>query len=259
MNILGDSLPKIAAEKAGIIKKEIPVVVGEVLEETVDVFEKKAAEKKAPLFIASQKRQVAEWSWEKHALVTAVAEGHKTDHTIYKLDLSGIYQTKNLLTVLETCYQLQQKGWRTDTAAIQKALPHVKKLTGLHGRWDVIQEHPLVILDVAHNEAGMLQVIEQLEVTDHHELHIILGMVKDKEVNNVLQLLPATAHYYFTQANIPRALDTEALQTQAAAFNLKGNTYADVNTALKAAKDGAAKNDLVLVCGSVFLVGEVNY
>src|SRR5207253_4086903 len=123
-----------------------------------------------------------------------VAEEHVTDHRIYHLDLSGIYQRKNLLTVLECCSQLKLKGWRLDEEAIQDGLSNVKKLTGLHGRWQIIHLSPTVVLDVAHNEDGMKQLVEQIEVTDHHELHIILGVVKDKDIENILSLLPRTAH-----------------------------------------------------------------
>lgn len=257
MNLLGDTLPKIAAEKAGIIKQGIPVVVGEVTEETAPVFENTARQKNAPLTIAAQKRQAMDWKWEKHELIVQVAEEHKTDRQVYRLDLPGLYQTKNLLTVLEACAVLQEKGWNIDEPIIQSALRQVKKLTGLHGRWELIHQHPPVILDVAHNEAGMQQVVEQLELADYHELHIVLGMVKDKAVDKVLALLPSSAHYYFTQAGIPRALDAKELQQQAAAAGLRGKTYPNVNNALKEAKAKAKENDLVLVCGSVFLVAEV--
>ncbi len=257
MNLLGDTLPKIATEKAGIIKQDIPVVVGEVTEETAPVFENTARQKNAPLTIAAQKRQPMDWKWEKHELIVQVAEEHKTDRQVYRLDLPGLYQTKNLLTVLEACAVLQERGWNIDEPIIQSALRQVKKLTGLHGRWELIHQHPPVILDVAHNEAGMQQVVEQLELADYHELHIVLGMVKDKAVDKVLALLPSSAHYYFTQASIPRALDARELQQQAAAAGLKGKTYPNVNSALKEAKAKAKENDLVLVCGSVFLVAEV--
>lgn len=257
MNLLGDTLPKIAGEKAGIIKQGIPVVIGEITEETAPVFENTARQKNAPLTIATQKRQAMDWKWEKHELVVQVAEEHKTDRQVYHLDLPGLYQTKNLLTVLEACAVLQEKGWNIDELVIQSALRQVKKLTGLHGRWELIRQHPPVILDVAHNEAGMQQVVEQLELADYHELHIVLGMVKDKAIDKVLALLPSSAQYYFTQASIPRALDAKELQQQAAGAGLKGKTYPDVNNALKEATARAKENDLVLVCGSVFLVAEV--
>jgi dihydrofolate synthase/folylpolyglutamate synthase len=259
MNLLGDSLEKIAVEKAGIIKKDVPVIVGEVLKETLTVFEKTAGEKNAVLTIASQKRQALEWKWEKHELIVEIAEYHKTDHKVYHLDLAGLYQTKNLITVLEACSQLQQQGWNINDNIIHKALQQVKKLTGLHGRWEVIHEHPTIILDVGHNEDGIKQILKQIELTDHHELHIILGMVNDKEIDKVLKLMPKTAHYYFTQAHIPRALPAETLLQKAIEYELKGKYYRDVNTALKEVKVKANKNDLAIVCGSVFLVAEVDH
>jgi len=258
MNILGDTLEKIAGEKAGIIKENIPVVVGEALPATQPVFEAKAKEENAAMFIASQKRQATDWKWEKNELIVEVAEEHSTDHKIFHLDLPGIYQLKNLLTVLEACQQLKQKGWKLDDDVIGKALQHVKKLTGLHGRWDIIQQHPMIVLDVAHNEDGIRQLLEQVEVTDHHELHFITGFVKDKEIDKILSMLPPTAHYYFTQANIPRALDVESLLLMASDYELAGKVYENVNSAIKAATTKAAKDDLIVVCGSVFLVGEVN-
>jgi dihydrofolate synthase/folylpolyglutamate synthase len=140
---------------------------------------------------------------------------------------------------------------------VQKALSQVRKLTGLHGRWETIHEHPAVILDVAHNEDGMAELYAQLEVTTYKHLHIIIGMVKDKPVEQVLALLPNKAKYYFTRARIPRAMPEEELAAIGKTFDLEGHHYPDVNTALKAAKSNAEKEDLILVCGSVFVVGEV--
>jgi len=259
MNMLGDSLDKIAFEKAGIIKENIPAVVGEVLPETKDIFIQKAKEKNAPLSIASQRRQATNWHWERQELVVEVSEQHKTDHQIYHLDLPGIYQVKNLLTVLEACSQLRQLGWNTGEENIQKALPEVKKITGLHGRWEIIHHKPDVVLDVAHNVDGIKQIAEQIEVTDYRQLHLIIGMVKDKEVEKVISLLPREADYYFTKAHIPRALPEDQLALKAKAIGLQGETFPDVNIALQAALAKAHKDDLILICGSVFLVGEVNF
>jgi dihydrofolate synthase/folylpolyglutamate synthase len=258
MNILGDSLEQIAAEKAGIIKEKVPVVIGESLSETLPVFKKTAAEKNAPLSIAYNKRQVMDWAWKNNELVVEVAEEHQTDHEKYQLDLTGVYQKKNLLTVLEAVSQLQQMGWNIEPAHIHKGLMHARKLTGLHGRWEVIQHHPLVVLDVAHNEDGIRQLIQQTEVILHRQLHIVMGMVKDKEVDKVLMLLPKNAVYYFTRSSIPRALPEDILMQKAAEQRLKGRSFPDVNAALSAALEHAHKDDLVLVCGSVFVVGEVN-
>jgi dihydrofolate synthase/folylpolyglutamate synthase len=258
MNLLGDTLKKIAGEKAGIIKQDIPVVVGEVIAETQDVFINTARSRNAPLSIASQKFSAMDWKWKDHLLQVEVAEQHRTDRQVYQLDLPGLYQTKNLLTVLDACAVLKSKGWNITGEIIHTALRQVKRTTGLHGRWETIHQHPTVVLDVAHNEAGVKQLTAQLELLDYHALHIVIGMVKDKAIDKVLALLPASAHYYFTQASIPRALNAAELQAQATAAGLKGKSFADVNTALKEAMETAKENDLVLVCGSVFLVAEVN-
>lgn len=257
MNMLGDSLEKIAFEKTGIIKENVPVVIGEVLPETLPVFEKVAKEKSSPISIASHKRQAVDWRWAKHELIVEVSEEHHTDHKTYHLDLPGIYQVKNLLTILEVCSQLHMKGWRTDEETIHKALLHVKKLTGLHGRWEVLHESPLVVVDVAHNADGMKQLIQQVELIEHKNLHIIIGIVKDKDPEWVLELLPKSATYYFTRANIPRAMAEEELLKKALRYGLHGKTFSNVNTALYSASLNAAKDDMILVCGSIFLVGEI--
>jgi dihydrofolate synthase/folylpolyglutamate synthase len=257
MNILGDTLKKIAFEKGGIIKPGIPAVIGEVIPETKPVFEKIASEKKAPLYYASHQRTVSGWEWKDHELVVEVTEPGKPNHKKYNLDLPGIYQCKNLVTVLSACSVLKESGFQIPEKDIHTGLRKVKKLTGFHGRWELIHEQPAVILDVGHNEDGMKQIVQQLELTDHHELHIILGMVKDKEVEKVLSLLPHQAHYYFTRAQIPRAFNAEILKQIAEQLNLKGEVFPDVNMALKNAFEKAGKEDLILICGSVFLVGEV--
>ena len=258
MNLLGDSLEKIAVEKAGIIKQDIPVVIGEVLPITKPIFEQIAEEKNAPLFIASEKRQVTGWDWNKNELVVEVAEKHHIDHKTFQLDLPGIYQIKNLLTVLEACSQLQQLGWKIDDIIIHKGLQQTKKITGLHGRWEIIHYSPLVILDVAHNIDGIRQLVQQAELTTHKQLHIIIGMVKDKEVEKVLASLPANAEYYFTKAQIPRALPEDELMEKAKEVGLRGHSFPEVNEALLVALQHAHPDDMIVVCGSVFLVGEVN-
>jgi dihydrofolate synthase/folylpolyglutamate synthase len=257
MNMLGNTLEAIAGEKAGIIKENIPVVVGEYNIITAPVFLAKAKEKNAAIRFANKKRNTPDWQWRNHELIVEVAEEHKTDHKLFHLDLTGIYQTKNLLTVLEACSLLHDMGWKTGEHIIEKALPHVKKLTGLHGRWEIIHYNPTVVLDVGHNEDGVKQIVQQLELTPHKNLHIILGMVKDKEIGKVLSLLARTAAYYFTQAAIPRAMDAAVLKAEGKKNGLSGKTFTNVNIALKEAITKADKEDLILVCGSVFLVGEV--
>lgn len=257
MNLLGDTLEKIAFEKAGIVKPGVPVVVGETTTLTRPVFEQVAAEQQAPLSFADQLRYVADWKYEHHELQVQIARTGHDERILYRLDLPGYYQTKNLVTVLESVHQLQQQGWHITHEVVQQALRQVKKRTGLHGRWEVIHDHPAVVLDVGHNEDGIRQILAQVELTDHHHLHIVMGMVKDKEIEKVLQQLPKEAAYYFTKAQIPRALPEEQLAARAAAHGLQGHAYADVNTALQAALHKAHKNDLIVVCGSVFVVGEV--
>ena len=259
MNILGDTLEKIAYEKAGIIKDGVPVIIGETLPETKAVFKKIAAERKAPIIFANEKRWVAEWETSNHFLEVSVAKNELTqDHKKYQIDLPGIYQLKNVLTVIEAVDQLHSMGWAITHEHLQAALPHVKKLTGLYGRWQVLQQHPTVIADVGHNEDGIKQIVQQLELTTYNQLHMVIGFVKDKEVSNVLELLPKTATYYFTKAQIERAMPEEILQSLAVSNGLRGQSYSEVNMALKQALANATKDDLILICGSVFLVGEVN-
>jgi dihydrofolate synthase / folylpolyglutamate synthase len=258
MNILGDTIELIAAEKAGIIKKNTRVVIGETLLETEDIFKSVAGANNAPISFADQKRYTANWLHEDGYLVTDLIDKHNDSRVRIELDLPGYYQLKNLLTVAEVVCHLPELGYELDPAKMLYAFKHVKKLTGLHGRWEIIHQHPNVILDVAHNEAGITELMKQVELSDYHELHIIIGMVKDKEIEKILTLLPKIAHYYFTQAQIPRALPANQLMQRAQAEGLKGHEYADVNTALKQALSIAHKQDIILVCGSVFTVGEVS-
>lgn len=258
MNMLGDSLEKIAYEKAGIIKENVPVVVGETLPETKPVFEKVASEKKAALIFATDRRYVADWDYAQHYLNVTVVEKEIDKHITYRLDLSGIYQRKNLITVLEAIHRLLAKGFSISDEQVRKGLSQTKKLTGLHGRWELIHQTPSVVLDVAHNIDGMKQLVEQIEISTYNDLHIIIGMVKDKEIEKILAQLPKFATYYFTKAQIPRALPPTELALKAARLELNGNIYNDVNAALKEALQHANEDDLIIVCGSVFLVGEVN-
>lgn len=258
MNILGDTLKLIAAEKAGIIKTHTRVVIGETASETEEVFKSVAEENDAPITFADQKRYTANWSHENGYLVTDLIDKHNDVRVKIELDLPGYYQLKNLLTVAEVVCHLPALGFELDPAKMFFAFKHVKKLTGLHGRWETIHQHPSVILDVAHNEAGITELMKQVELSDYHELHIIIGMVKDKEIEKILALLPKTAHYYFTQAHIPRALPANQLMQRANKEGLNGHEYPDVNTALKHALSAAHKQDIILVCGSVFTVGEVS-
>jgi dihydrofolate synthase/folylpolyglutamate synthase len=258
MNLLGNELSQIAHEKAGIIKKHVPVIVGEWQQETYAVFEEKAREMEAPLKFADQVRKVTDWKYNHHELVAEISSLHSDRKDTYKLDLAAIYQTKNLVTTLAACQELESQGWKIPDEKIKKGLGKVKKSTGLHGRWEVIHQRPLVVLDVGHNEAGIREIVRQIEVTDHEELHIIIGLVKDKEIEKILSLLPVHASFYFTRAQIPRALPEDQLMQIGKAKGLNGKAYPNVSTALQAAMMHARPKDLILVCGSVFVVGEVS-
>jgi len=255
MNLLGDSLEQIAFEKAGIIKKNTPVVVGEYLPETKPVFEKAAAQNNAPLVFASENCQLQSYHLTTTELQAAYQMKDGSSVEIIT-DLPGIYQTKNISTVLAAMDVLQEYG--ISRATVQSALRRVQTLTGLQGRWEVLRTAPTVVLEVAHNKEGMDQMLQHIANIEPDRLHIVIGMVKDKDAEAILGLLPTDAAYYFTQAAIPRALEGATLQSKAAQFGLNGHVFDNVNTALAHALDGAAATDLIVVCGSIFLVAEVD-
>lgn len=257
MHILGNSLEQIASEKAGIIKKGIPVVVGEVLPETEKVFSTVAAERNANLIIACRSKKINGHKTVDEMLYVQINDADEGEKQDYLLDLSGIYQLKNLVTVLSAIDELIKQEWQVSKDAIQQGLRNTKTLTGLRGRWEVIHHNPMVVLDVGHNEDGIKQIVAQLKTMKYHHLHIVVGMVKDKEIDKVMQLLPKGATYYFTKAQTPRALPEDQLAIKALQHGLKGKHFFEVNTALKNALSKANRDDLILVCGSVFVVGEV--
>lgn len=257
MNLLGNRLEEIAFEKAGIIKQGKPVVIGESLAETKPVFLAKAASCKAPIYFAKAHYQVIEFEPRSGHLLVNVRKIYNQQQFSFELDLPGYYQAKNLLTVLTAVDQLQILGWELNHATVFHALKQVKKLTGLHGRWEVITDYPLTVLDVGHNEDGIKEIVKQIALTGRQTIHIVIGMVKDKAVDKALSLLPKHAQYYFTKAAIPRALNESILQEYAASFGLVGKHYATVSEAFAAAKQHANKDDLIVVCGSVFVVAEV--
>lgn len=259
MNLLGDTLPAIAGQKAGIIKQNVPAVIGELTPETMKVFVAEANKKEAPLYFV-QSRFIVEFIEPTGNLLFCNVKDLATN-TVEKLrlDLNGIYQAKNVCTVLMAVDLLRRQGYQLPEKVLHDGLEQVKKLTGLRGRWDVIQNHPTVILDVAHNAAGIKQVLTQLQYNyASANLHFILGFVKDKDVAHVLELFPDNAQYYFTNANIPRALPATELQGLAKEKSLAGETYHNVNEALSAAKAHAAPSDVIMVCGSFFIIGEID-
>ncbi len=256
MDILGNTLEKIAFEKAGIIKEKIPVVVGETSSETKVVFNKKAKEMNAPIFFAEEKYKIVSSVYRPTSLELEIANEATKEKIYLQSDLNGIYQQKNILTVLAAT-DILKKLFSLKKERTFNALANVKRLTGLFGRWQIIHEKPTVVLDVAHNEDGIKQLIFQLTKLNFKNLHIIFGMVKDKDIQKVLCLLPKKATYYFTKAQNPRALDQDHLRKMAKEFFLNGKTFSDVNKALNTALKNSTTEDLILICGSVFLIAEV--
>jgi len=231
---LGETLPEIAYEKAGIIKNDIPVVISEKQNEVNDVFLKTAKEKTAPLFFAEEE-------------VTKK----------YDSDLLGNYQQNNIKAAVQTIRILKNKGYKISDTQIAKGLLHVVQNTGLLGRWQHLGNNPTVICDTAHNKEGLTYVLKQLVEEEYNKLHIVLGVVNDKKLETILNLFPDTAQYYFCKPDIPRGLEAKLLQKEAILFNLEGKIYASVNEAFKAAKKNAKSDDLIFVGGSTFVVAEV--
>jgi dihydrofolate synthase/folylpolyglutamate synthase len=266
MALLGNTLPEIAYEKAGIIKQATPVVISEIIPETKNIFEQKANSLNAPIYYAEDYIQFKSFqnNWQTSLFEFNQPLIHLLDAPLFpksftvECDLPGKYQYKNLKGVLVAMQILATMGWQLSASKILKGLLHVGKNTGLMGRWECIQTTPRIILDVAHNEHGIKALLEQLESLHYAQLHIITGMVKDKDVNAVLNLLPKKAKYYFTQSHIPRALPVSELAAKGNAFDLNGSQFENVNIALQSANKNATANDLILVIGSVFLVAEVD-
>jgi dihydrofolate synthase / folylpolyglutamate synthase len=258
MAYLGNTLEKIAGEKAGIIKTGVPMVIGETQKETEQVFSRKAEEMKAPIVFADQnlilrRSEIRRGKFIISSLDEVTAQG---DGVPMSCPLKGIYQDKNLLTAYQTL-KIEGLSLKINEKDIQKGFRNVIRLTGLQGRWQMLKRKPKVICDVAHNEAGISYIIEQLKVEEFKVLHWVLGMVNDKDAESILILLPKEAIYYFCKANIPRGLDAVELLQKAMSFGLHGDVYPSVKDAYQSALDAAGENDLVFICGSTFVVAEV--
>lgn len=259
-NLLGTTLPEIATQKAGIIKASVPVVISQTQEETERVFTNKALEKNTSIFFADKVMEVigmdsATIGLQKMKVVNTA----KMSITNYELDILGKYQQKNVKGVLLALEILQQYNWNISAQNIVDGLKNIKNNTGLMGRFDMLETSPMLIADVAHNADGITEVLAQIKNIPHNNLHIITGFVADKAVDKVLALFPKNANYYFTQANIPRALLKENLQETAKQYQLNGEVYNNVNTALQAAKAKASKEDIILICGSFFIIAELEH
>lgn len=255
MQFLGTTLPQIAGEKAGIIKNEIPVVISQTQPETKPVFVEKADGTASPIFFAD------DW-WKVHkketSLGLATYQVETLDHSFeVQLDLLGNYQRFNLPGILETVSQMKDQGWELSQSAILEGLKTVTTRTGLKGRWQILGENPLTICDTGHNESGIQEILEQLKSYEFSQLWMVLGMVQDKDISKVLALLPKEAKYVFCEAVIPRALKANLLAEKAVDLGLKGEIIPDINEALRFARKNAAKNDLIFMGGSTFVVAEI--
>ncbi len=249
---LGDTLPKIAAEKAGIIKKNTPIILSERQEAVAEVFEKKAKEENAALYFADQEFEIKHLNGKKYT----VSKNGKWYFSDLTCELQGNYQTKNIGGVLKVLELLEPK-WKVGKAHIEAGFASITQTTGLKGRWQILGEKPLIVADTAHNEGGIRWVTEQLAEINYENLHIVFGVVGDKDRSPILQLLPKNAKYYFCQAQIPRALDAKTLTEEAQVFGLQGLTIPDVNTAFQYAKTQAKPTDMIYVGGSTFVVAEI--
>jgi dihydrofolate synthase / folylpolyglutamate synthase len=261
MHLLGDTIEKIAFEKAGIIKPHTPVVIGEREAKSAKVFIKRAKEEKAEIHFASDnyKLEALKLSYNKKNPFRKYEVIHGKKRYMIDSELSGNYQTKNLATVIKSLdvFKTSETSFSISNKNIYNGIRYVIKNTGLLGRWQIIHNKPLVICDTGHNEAGIRNITEQIKQCSYKNLHIVIGMVNDKDVSKVLSLLPKNAEYYFTKANIPRALDAKELQVIAQNYKLKGSIYKDVKSAYKAAKSKASRQDMIFIGGSTFVVADL--
>lgn len=263
MNLLGNTLSEIASEKAGIIKPKVPVVVGEFQPEVAEVFIAKAEQENAPIRFASEEwvlQKVEKQELNSTYLEVMVQPKNPLGldlNSLFELDLTGLYQLKNLKTVLSSLDELQKQGFNLNYDTVFTALKQVKLLTGLNGRWQTLSINPLIICDTGHNFEGIKEVLENIYATPHRHLHFVIGMVNDKDSTKILSLLPIAATYYFCKPDIPRGLASEVLKEQAEKFDLQGTNFDTVKEALAVAKQNAKTDDLIFVGGSTFVVAEV--
>lgn len=232
-DVLGETLKEIALQKAGIIKENIPVVISEYNEETAEVFNLEAQKKNAPIYFAH------------------------TKEAIYEMDLKGDYQPKNQKGVLQVLDILKEKNWKISEENIKNGFKNVVKNTKLQGRWQTLGENPKIICDTGHNAHGLQLVVNQINKQKFENLHIVFGVVKDKDLKQILPLMPPKATYYFCRPNVERGLSAEVLQQEALRYHLKGDCYDSVNLAFEQAQKNAQKEDFIFVGGSTFVVAEV--
>lgn len=260
--LLGNTLGQIAMEKAGIIKKGIPVVIGETTPETRLVFDTMAKEMEAPIVFADENNKILSYQ-----LLTEKGIEYNTLQGItFKAELGGEYQVKNTNTILHVIRLLEQQGYLCDSEIetnkplvkkeIEEAFTQVSRLTGLQGRWQIIRTKPLVICDTGHNVGGWQYLSKQIKETPHNHLHIVFGMVDDKDIYGVMTLLPKDATYYYTKADNKRAMSEQSIKIFGEQLGLQGETYPTVKDAYTAALNAATKDDFIFVGGSSYVVGD---
>jgi dihydrofolate synthase/folylpolyglutamate synthase len=257
-DILGDTLPKIASEKAGIIKPQIPVVISERQAETDWVFKEKANLENAPIYFAEDFLKIEQSELVDSKLKLNVFDKEQNSSVEIISQLSGNYQLKNILGVLQATVVLNKLGYNIPESAVLIGFENVLNLTNLKGRWQKLAESPLVICDTAHNIGGIQEILLSISTMKFAQLWLILGFVSDKDIDGILSILPKTAKYIFCNSNTPRALDAELLRIRANNFSLEGIVIQDVNEALRFAKENANGDDLIYVGGSTFVVAELN-
>lgn len=258
MQLLGDTLEKIAIEKAGIIKQDTPVVIGERQENIDSVFIDKAKTSHSEITFASDQITVEKIKNEVDKQFFNIYIKSVTFLENLEISLAGNYQQKNICSVLAAVQSLRESGWKITTENIRTALSNIQSLTGLMGRWQKISDSPLTICDVGHNKAGIAFILEQLKEYKYDHLRMVIGVVNDKDITGILEMLPKNATYYFCRANIPRALDANELKLLGKNYGLEGESYPSVKAALEQAKAHSLINDLIFIGGSTFVVAEID-
>jgi dihydrofolate synthase/folylpolyglutamate synthase len=261
-SLLGNTLEAIAYEKAGIIKKDTPVIISEKADATSSVFLDKAEATQSKIIFASDQWRIETLNKGKESLSLQVSKltedlpNQKNSALTIELDLPGIYQTKNIKGVLSTVDELRLQGYKIADNDVLHALSHVKELTGLRARWQTLSHDPLIICDTGHNEAGWEEVLLNINQTPFKNLHMVVGIMRDKNSDKLLSIFPSEATYYFCNADFERALPAQELQEQASHKNLSGKFYPDVLSALEVAIKNAKPEDLIFIGGSTFIVAE---
>lgn len=257
---LGDTIEKIALEKAGIIKPGVPVIIGETQAQTKKMFQKTAKRQKSEIIFADQLFTIGKQKFygkyrDKQLVDINYDQELFLENIVFPL--AGQYQLKNIITVIAACEKINFDGLSLTEENVRQGIANVIINTGLHGRWQVLSANPLTICDTGHNEGGLREVLSQIAATPHRQLHFVFGVVNDKNLVPILPMLPNNATFYFCKPDIPRGLDAQILHSQAVSAGLRGNAYNSVKEALKIAQENAGVDDLVFIGGSTFVVAEV--